>query len=137
DLESPATTLALLKLDAVVGVRGFFDDSGRRLRSIGITCALCHSTVDNSFAPGIGRRLDGWAARDLNVGAIIALAPNVQPLVDLLRIVIPDIDATTVREVLQTWGPGKFDAELLMDGKAFRPDGGSAATLIPPAFGLA
>lgn len=137
DLDAPATTLALLKLDAVVGVRGFFDDSGRRLRSVGITCALCHSTVDNSFAPGIGRRLDGWAARDLNVGAIIALAPNVQPLVDLLRIVDPTIDATTVRTVLRSWGPGKFDAELLMDGKAFRPDGKSAATLIPPAFGLA
>src|SRR5262249_20057010 len=77
DLNSPATTLALLKLDAVVGVRGFFDDSGQRLKSVGITCALCHSTVDNSFAPGIGRRLDGWAARDLNVGEIIAFAPNV------------------------------------------------------------
>lgn len=137
DLDSPATTLALLKLDAVVGVRGFFDDNGGRLQSVGITCALCHSTVDNSFAPGIGRRLDGWAARDLNVGAIIALAPNVQPLVDLLRIAVPSIDAATVRTVLRSWGPGKFDAELLMDGKAFRPDGKPAATLIPPAFGLA
>lgn len=137
NLDSPATTLALLKLDAVIGVRGFFDDSGRRLQSVGITCALCHSTVDNSFAPGIGRRLDGWAARDLNVGAIIALAPNVQPFVDLLRIAVPSIDAATVRTVLRSWGPGKFDAELLMDGKAFRPDGKPAATLIPPAFGLA
>lgn len=137
DLDAPATTLALLKLNAVVGVRGFFDDSGRRLQSVGITCALCHSTVDNSFAPGIGRRLDGWAARDLNIGAIIALAPNVQPLVDLLRIADPSINAATVRTVLRSWGPGKFDAELLMDGKAFRPDGKSAATLIPPAFGLA
>jgi hypothetical protein len=137
NLDSPATTLALLKLDAVVGVRGFFDDTGRRLRSVGITCALCHSTVDDSLAPGIGRRLDGWAARDLNVGAIIAFAPNVQPFVDLLRIVDPSIDAATVRTVLRSWGPGKFDAELLMDGKAFRPDGKSAATLIPPAFGLA
>lgn len=135
NLDDPATTLALLKLDAVVGVRGFFD--GRRLQSVGITCALCHSTVDDSLAPGIGRRLDGWAARDLNVGAIIALAPNVQPFVDLLRIVDPTIDAATVRTVLRSWGPGKFDAELLMDGKAFRPDGKSAATLIPPAFGLA
>lgn len=137
DLDSPATTLALLKLDAVVGVRGFFDDGGTRLRSVGITCALCHSTVDNSFAPGIGRRLDGWAARDLNVGEIIAFAPNVQPFVELLRIVDASIDAATVRTVLRSWGPGKFDAELLMDGKAFRPDGKPAATLIPPAFGLA
>ena len=129
--------MALLKLDAVVGVRGFFDDRNRRLESVGITCALCHSTVDNSFAPGIGNRLDGWAARDLNVGAIIALSPSVQPFVDLLRLAQPGIDAAAVRTVLRSWGPGKFDAELLLDGKAFRPDGKSAATLIPPAFGLA
>jgi hypothetical protein len=137
DLTNPATTLALLKLDAVVGVRGFFDETGQRLHSVGITCALCHSNVDDSFAPGIGHRRDGWAARDLNVGAIIALAPNVQPLVDLLGLVHPTIDAATVRSVLRSWGPGKFDAELLMDGKAFRPDGKPAATLLPPAFGLA
>lgn len=137
DLTSPATTLALLRLDAVVGVRGRFDETGQRLRSVGITCALCHSNVDDSLAPGIGHRRDGWAARDLNVGAIIALAPSVQPFVDLLGLVDPTIDAATVRAVLRSWGPGKFDAELLMDGKAFRPDGKSAATLIPPAFGLA
>jgi hypothetical protein len=137
DLTSPATTLALLKLDAIVGVRGFFDDSGQRLTSVGITCALCHSDVDDSFAAGIGRRLDGWAARDLDVGAIIALAPNLQPLVDLLAIVHPGIDAGDVRDVLRSWGPGKFDAELILDGKAMRPDGRPAATLIPPAFGLA
>jgi hypothetical protein len=120
----------------VVGVRGFFDDSGT-LQSVGITCALCHSDVDDSFAPGIGRRLDGWAARDLDVGAIIAFAPNLQPFVDLLRIVDPTIDAAAVRAVLRGWGPGKFDAELVLDGKTSRPDGGSSATLIPPAFGLA
>jgi hypothetical protein len=138
DLTNPATTLALLKLDAVVGVRGFFDERNGRIESVGITCALCHSTVDNSFAPGIGNRLDGWAARDLNVGAIIAFAPSVQPFVDLLRLAQPGIDAAAVRSVLRSWGPGKFDAELLLDGKAFRPDGkSSAATLIPPAFGLA
>ncbi|MGH8249893.1 MAG: hypothetical protein ACREVI_04225 [Steroidobacteraceae bacterium] len=137
DLASPATTLALLKLNSVVGVRGFFDQTGQQLRSVGITCALCHSNVDNSFAPGIGRRRDGWAARDLDVGAIIALSPSVQPFVDLLGLVDPTVDGPTVRAVLRSWGPGKFDAELLMDGKAFRPDGKSAATLIPPAFGLA
>jgi hypothetical protein len=137
DLTSPATTIALLKLNAVVGVRGFFQSGGPRLTSVGITCALCHSDVDDSFAPGIGRRLDGWAARDLNVGAIIAFAPSVQPLVDLLRIVHPGIDAAAVRQVLRSWGPGKFDAELILDGKASRPDGKPAATLIPPAFGLA
>jgi hypothetical protein len=94
--------------------------------------------VDDSFFPGIGRRLDGWANRDLNVGAIIALAPNLQPVADLLSIGdLPDIDVATVRTVLNSWGPGKFDAELFMDGKAFRPDGKTAATLIPPAFGLA
>ena len=136
NLDDPATTIALLKLDAVVGVRGFFDETAR-LQSVGITCALCHSTVDDSFGPGIGRRLDGWAARDLNVGAIMALAPNVQPFVDLLRIADPSINAATVRRVFRSWGPGKFDAELLFDGKAFRPDGRPGATLIPPAFGLA
>ena len=131
NLDDPATTLALLKLDAVVGVKGFFNQDGS-LRSMGISCAICHSTVDDSFAPGIGKRLDGWANRDLNVGAIVGLAPNLKPVADLLG-----VDEATVRTVLQSWGPGKFDAELFLDGKAFRPDGKSAATLIPPAFGLA
>ena len=137
DLDDPATTIALLGLDAVVGVRGFFDNSGSQLSSVGITCALCHSTVDDSFAPGIGRRLDGWAAGDLDIGAIIALAPNLQPIVDLLSFVHPGIDDDAVRDVLKSWGPGKFDASLLIDGKAFQPDGETAATLIPAAFGLA
>ena len=131
DLDDPATTLALLDLDAVVGVKGNVNTAGQ-LESVGITCALCHSVVDDSFAPGIGRRLDGWANRDLNVGAIIALAPDLSPFTDLLG-----VDDDTVRTVLGSWGPGKFDASLLLDGKAFRPDGGSAAVLIPPAFGLA
>ena len=130
NLNDPATTLALLKLNAVVGVKGTFRADGS-LQSVGITCALCHSTVDNSFAPGIGQRLDGWANRDLNVGAIAALSPNLQPVAHLLG-----VDEATVRTVLQSWGPGKFDAELFLDGKAFRPDGKSAATLLPPAFGL-
>jgi hypothetical protein len=131
NLDAPATTLTLLQLDAVVGVKGRFDPAGR-LTSMGITCALCHSVVDNAFAPGIGHRLDGWANRDLNVGAIMALAPDLSSVASLLG-----VDEATVRTVLTSWGPGKFDAELLMDGKAFRPDGKSAATLIPPAFGLA
>jgi mono/diheme cytochrome c family protein len=131
DLNDPGVTLALLKLNSVVGVRGFFRPDGG-LRSIGIQCALCHSTVDNFLAPGIGRRLDGWANRDLNVGQIIALAPNLQPVADLLG-----VDQATVRTVLQSWGPGRFDAELALDGKAFRPDGKTSAVLIPPAFGLA
>jgi mono/diheme cytochrome c family protein len=131
DLDSPATTLLLLRVNAVVGVTGFFDGHGS-LRSIGIQCALCHSTVDNSVAPGIGRRLDGWANRDLNVGAVVNLAPDLSAVAHLLQ-----VDEATVRTVLQSWGPGKFDAELFLDGKAFRPDAKSAATLIPPAFGLA
>jgi len=130
DLNDPATTLALLKLNSVVGVTGFFNKQGS-LRSVGIQCALCHSTVDNSFAPGIGHRLDGWANRDLNVGAIKALAPNLQGDADLLG-----VDQATLRTVLNSWGPGHFDAELFLDGKAFRPDGKTAAVLIPPAFGL-
>jgi hypothetical protein len=130
NLDDPATTLALLKRDAVVGVQGFFDANGR-LASVGVRCALCHATVDNAFAPGIGHRLDGWANRDLNVGAIIALAPDLSVLSSLLG-----VDQATVRQVLNGWGPGRFDAELLLDGKAMRPDGKSAATLLPPAFGL-
>jgi hypothetical protein len=141
DLNDPATTLALLKLDSVVGVKGFFGTNGR-IESIGITCALCHSSVDNSLAPGIGRRLDGWANRDLNVGEIIAFAPDVSPFANLLG-----VSQDTVRTVLRSWGPGKFDAELILDGKAFNPQQVSngivtgtnvpGATLIPPAYGLA
>ena len=99
---------------------------------MGIQCALCHSTVDDAFAPGIGHRLDGWPNRDLNVGAIVALAPDLTALTELLG-----VDKATVLKVLNSWGPGKYDAELLQDGKAFRPDGKSAATLLPPALGLA
>jgi hypothetical protein len=131
DLTDPATTVALLNLNAVVGLTGFSGTDGK-LKSLGIQCALCHSTVDDSFAPGIGHRRDGWANRDLNVGAIIALAPDLSVLTNLLG-----VDDATVRTVLNSWGPGKFDAELSLDGKAFRPDGKSGAVLIPPAFGLA
>jgi len=131
DLDDPANTLALIKLNAVLGVTGFFNDDGS-MKSMGVQCALCHSTVDDSLAPGIGHRLDGWANRDLNVGAITALAPDLSSVASLLG-----VDQATVRTVLNSWGPGKFDAGLLMDGKAFRPDGKPAATLIPPAFGLA
>src|SRR5690242_19239208 len=153
NLDDPATTLALLKLNAVVGVTGFFNSSGT-LQSVGIQCALCHSTVDNSLPtscagllqpnPGtgcIGHRMDGWSNRDLNVGAIISLAPDLSVLASLLN-----TDQATVRKVLGTWGPGKFDAELVLDGKAFNTqqitDGTvtatnvPGATLIPPAFGL-
>src|SRR5260370_11748820 len=131
NLDDPATTIALLKLNAVVGVTAFTTpESG--VKSMGIQCAFCHSTVDNSFAPAIGNRLDGSANRDLNVGAIVSLAPNLKPFTDLLG-----VDVTTVKKVLASWGPGRYDAELDKDGKAFRPDGGQAGTLIPPAFGLA
>jgi cytochrome c553 len=131
NLDDPAVTLTLLQLNAVVGVKGTFDND-KRLVSIGLTCASCHSTVDNAFAPGIGHRLDGWANRDLNVGAIVSMAPNLKPITDALG-----VDVATVKKVLASWGPGKFDALLNLDGKAFRPDGKSAATLIPEAFGHA
>jgi hypothetical protein len=153
NLDDPAVTLALLKLNAVIGVTGTFNSSGT-LTSVGIQCAFCHSTVDNSNPalcagqitpnPGtgcIGHRLDGWANRDLNVGAIVALAPDLSAIADLLS-----TDQATVRKVLNSWGPGKFDAELLLDGKAANPqqitDGVVTGTnvpgaaLIPPAFGL-
>jgi hypothetical protein len=130
DLDAPATTLALLELDAVVGVKGTFDEQGA-LTSVGLRCAFCHSTVDDSLVDGVGRRLDGWANRDLDVGAIIALAPDLSVFTSLLG-----KDDAMVREVLRSWGPGKFDASLLLDGKTEGPNG-PAAVLIPPAFGLA
>lgn len=130
NLADPAVTVALLRLNAVVGVTGFFDHSGN-LASLGLQCALCHSTVDNALAPGIGHRLDGWANRDLNVGAIVNLSPDLSSVAKVLG-----VDQATVRTVLASWGPGKFDAELFLDGKAFNGNR-SAAVLIPPAFGLA
>jgi len=141
DLDAPATTLALLKANAVVGLTGFFNPNGT-LKSVGIQCSLCHSTVDNSVAFGIGQRLDGFANRDLDVGKIAAAAPDLSAVATLLG-----VSQATVRTVLSSWGPGKFDAELFLDGKAFNPQqvtngvvtatNVSGATLIPNAFGLA
>jgi hypothetical protein len=140
NLDDPATTLVLLQANAVVGLKAVF--TGNQLTSIGITCALCHSTVDNALTFGVGRRLDGWANRDLDVGSIIAAAPDLSAFTSLLR-----VDRATLETVLKSWGPGKFDAEVFLDGKAFNTqqvtDGvvtGTkvpGATLIPNAFGLA
>jgi hypothetical protein len=121
-------TLTLLKLNAVVGVVAEFEDN--KLKSVGLTCALCHSTVDSNT--GIGKRLDGWPNQDLNVGQIIAMAPDLTAFTEML-----DVDVAAVKKVLNSWGPGKFDAILNLDGKAMRPDGKPAATLIPEAFGHA
>jgi hypothetical protein len=132
DLNDPANTLLLLKANAVVGVTGFFAQDGKSLRAVGIQCALCHSTVDDAFSKGIGRRLDGYPNRDLNIGAIVSTAPDLSAFTQMLQ-----VDEATVKKVLTSWGPGKFDALLNLDGKAFRPDGKPAATLNPPAFGLA
>ncbi|WP_437592768.1 hypothetical protein [Sorangium sp. So ce1000] len=131
NLRDPAVTLTLLQLDAILGVTGFFDDRGN-LISIGLQCALCHSTVNDSVRRGIGTRLDGWANRDLDVGAIIATAPTLQPIVDLLPKVPAGITEEGVRDVLRSWGPGKYDAQLLLDGKAFQPHGTTSTTLLPP-----
>jgi mono/diheme cytochrome c family protein len=114
DLNSPATTVALIKLNAVIGVIGKVD-SHNNLRSVGISCALCHSTVNNSVAPGIGSRLDGWPNRDLNPGAIIALSPAIPP---------------AQKAVYNSWGPGRYDPR-------FNIDHISDPVLIPPAYGLA
>jgi hypothetical protein len=146
NLNDPAVTLQLIRQNAVLGVVGTFN--GNTLSKVGFTCALCHSTVDNSVAPGIGKRIDGLANRDLNVGAIVATAPNLQPVVNLLSLAPQDagIRAQDVRNVLNSWGPGKFDAELFLDGKAFNPQQAtngvvtgtnvSGATMIPNAYGL-
>lgn len=118
DLEDPATTVALLKLDAVVGVKGTVEEieGEDRLTRVGIACALCHSTVDDSVAPGIGRRLDGWPNRDLDPGLILSLSPALQD------------DQT--QAVLKSWGPGKYDAYWNLDGI-------NEPQVIPPAYGLA
>jgi mono/diheme cytochrome c family protein len=115
-LTSPATTVALLKLNAVVGLMGNVTTVGGQdtLTSVGITCALCHSTVDNSFAPGIGKRLDGWPNRDLNPGAIIALSPAL---------------TAAQKAAYNSWGKGKYDPR-------FNIDGVSKPVVIPPAYGL-
>src|SRR5687767_9278682 len=128
-LDDPWVTLQLLTINAVLGVVAKFEGDGI-LKSIGLSCASCHSTVNDPS--GIGKRLDGWPNRDLNVGAIVSMAPNLDPVAKLLN-----VDVATVKKVLASWGPGKYDAELNMDGKAFRPDGKSGATLIPEAFGHA
>jgi len=115
-LTNPDTTVALLKLNAVVGVKGTVENIAGKdtLTHVGITCALCHSTVDNSFAPGIGKRLDGWANRDLNPGAIIALSPALTP---------------AQKTVYNSWGKGKYDPR-------FNFDGINGPQVIPPAYGL-
>jgi hypothetical protein len=131
DLDDPATTIALIKLNSVLGVVGTFDNAGK-MTKVGLTCAVCHSTVDDAFSAGIGHRLDGWGNRDLNPGAIIAATPNVSVLAKVLGVDVP-----TARKVLNSWGPGRFDAILDKDGKGMRPDGKQSGTIIPNAFGLA
>jgi mono/diheme cytochrome c family protein len=122
DLTDPAVTLELLRLNAVVGVKGSVTRAGQ-LTSVGVTCALCHSSVDNSFAPGIGKRLDGWANTDLNVGAIVALSPA--------------LDEATKAE-FRTWGPGKYDPRHhAFDGMNIIPlNSPSLPIVIPPIYGL-
>lgn len=117
DLNDPATTVTLLKLNAVVGLKGTVATVNGKdtLTRLGITCALCHSTVNNSFSKGIGRRMDGWPNRDLNVGAIIALSPAITP---------------AQKAVYSSWGPGKYDPRYNFDGK-------STPLVLPPAYGLA
>ena len=131
DLDRPDLTLELLRANAIVGLTGFADGRGG-LAGIGMQCALCHSTVDNSVAPGVGVRLDGWANRDLDAGALIAGAPTLEPIASLLG-----LSEDEVRATLRSWGPGRFDAALGLDGKRARPDGKTAAVLIPSVFGLA
>ena len=114
DLKSPATTVALLKMNAVVGIQATVD-ADNHITRLGVTCALCHSTVDNSVMAGIGHRMDGWPNRDLNVGAIIALSPAIPP---------------AKKAVYQSWGPGKYDPRYNQDGK-------STPLVLPPAYGLA
>jgi cytochrome c5 len=114
DLKSPATTVALLKMNAVLGLQATVD-ADNHITSLGVTCALCHSTVDNSVTAGIGHRKDGWPNRDLNVGAIIALSP---------------VLSADKKAVYASWGPGKYDPRYNQDGK-------NTPLVVPPAYGLA
>ncbi|HTM45634.1 MAG TPA: hypothetical protein VL137_11800 [Polyangiaceae bacterium] len=123
DLTAPETTAALLSLNAVVGVRATVENG--QIMRIGITCALCHSTVDNSIAPGIGSRLDGWPNRDLDPGAIIAMTPGVDAIAQKLGVA-----TATAISTLNSWGPGRYDARYNQDGESFPVE-------IPPAYGLA
>jgi hypothetical protein len=122
DLDDPATTVALIGLDAVVGVRGTVVDG--RITRIGITCALCHSTVDDSVTAGIGKRLDGWPNRELDPGKIISLTPGLPSFTGTLG-----VDNGAAVAALQTWGPGRYDAR-------FNQDTESHPVLLPPAYGL-
>lgn len=135
DLNNPEVTVSLLRLNAVLGVTGFFNERGE-LVSIGLQCAFCHSTVNDSVIHGVGKRLDGWGNRDLDVGAIVASAPTLQPILDFLPKEPEGLTEQGLRRILRSWGPGKYDAQLILDGKAFRPDGKPAATLIPNAFDM-
>jgi len=121
DLTDPAVTVELLRLNAVVGLKGTVN--GGELTTLGVTCALCHSSVDDSFAPGIGHRLDGWANTDLNVGAIVALSPA--------------LDEATKAE-FASWGPGKYDPRHhAFDGMNIVPlNSPSLPIVIPPIYGL-
>ena len=121
DLTNPAVTIELLRLNAVVGVKGSVNEAGQ-LTEVGVTCALCHSSVDDSFAPGIGRRLDGWANTDLNVGAIVALSPAL---------------GEETKAEFQAWGPGKYDPRHhYFDGLNIVPLNASLPIVIPPIYGL-
>ena len=122
DLTNPAVTVELLRLNAVVGVQGAVNDAGH-LTSVGITCALCHSSVDNSFAPSIGKRLDGWANVDLNVGAIVALSPVLDP---------------ATKAEFNAWGPGKYDPRHhAFDGaNLLSLNSPSLPIVLPPIYGL-
>jgi mono/diheme cytochrome c family protein len=114
DLEDPKTTVALLKMNAVVGLKAEVD-ANNHIKKLGVTCALCHSTVDDSVQPGIGKRLDGWPNRDLDVGKIISLSPAL---------------TAEQKKVYTSWGPGKYDPRYNQDGK-------NDPLVIPPAYGLA
>jgi mono/diheme cytochrome c family protein len=122
DLTNPTVTVALLKLNAVVGVKGTVNDAGQ-LTQVGVTCALCHSSVDDSFARGIGKRLDGWANTELNVGAIVSLSPALD-------------DATKAE--FRRWGPGKYDPRHhAFDGtNIVSLNAPSLPIVIPPIYGL-
>jgi cytochrome c551/c552 len=131
EAKSSKLMLELLELDAVVGLTGFFS-MDRKLVSVGVQCAMCHSTVDDAVGTSVGTRLDGWANRDLDVGAFLAMSPNIGPLATQLG-----ADDEAARAWIRAWGPGKVDAALVLDGAKRDLNQRPVPTLIPPAFGRA
>ncbi|WP_221931076.1 hypothetical protein [Telmatospirillum sp. J64-1] len=98
-----------------LGIKLFWDRGHLR---VGTTCALCHASVDGVT----GQVVQGAPNSDLNLGLLLALAPNsaaffphaMLPQVALptspLSIPDPRLVEAAVDRVLMRWPPGSFDS---------------------------